>query len=201
VPAGAGENILIDDNFCQPAQRGIFIWPATWRLDGSTMTLWQADRTSGSTLRQFDVVVATRAGKRTLYPEVYRLVDAVTWRSSSTSEVIDAASASVSRRTIAVDLRFAAPLPARGEGTCTAAVTLTVDGVTSAPPTTSCEYGAVGDLQQLRLSLDSSGLSRAAQSALLQFHSPWMVLDPADPTYLTKGGWPGLDGPPSRLSP
>jgi hypothetical protein len=201
LPAGAAESVVVDDNACYPEMRGIFRTPETYQLAGTTLTLSQTDRWQRKTRQQQDVATGTIGMTRTLFLRIFKPVDAVTWHASTVTDTYDANGALASHHTVSVDLRFAAPLPAQGQGTCLVDVSYVVDGSAGRSPATACNYAPAGGIQRIEfVGFDFTRVSGGGPlSQVLTVFGQWMWLNPADPTYLYVTAWPGLDAAPPRL--
>lgn len=122
LPGGVGERVLFDQNACHYAQRGTFITPASYLLDGNLLT-WMAP----GSLRRFNIGVGTQSdGKRSLGHHAYQRLGPTSWRSISQEESYDA-EGTLQRSNSTVDLVLDMPLPDGGEAEMQAYVDVTLE--------------------------------------------------------------------------
>ena len=201
---GQAERVVIDNDACQPSQRGTRTTSVVYTLKGRTLTM-----SEGSTTREFAVATGDIASTRLMFVEVYEPISGATWRGSSTSESLEAG-AVVQRTTVNVELRFTAPVPTSGSGDCTADVAFTVEGytqrdqfggdlpvdqretiVTGTLAGRACRYGPSPQGQQIEFigGLDFSAQPNWAMNRLTSMAPGRLWLNPAEPEYLFKSGW------------
>jgi hypothetical protein len=201
LPAPVAESVVIDDNACYPAMRGIFRTPETYQLAGTTLTFSQTNRSKFMTRQQYDVATGTIGTTRYLFHRILKPVDAVRWHGASVTDAYDQNGALTSHHSVTVDLRFTAALPAQGQGNCVVDVSYMVDGITGQSQATSCTYAPAGSLQRI----DFGGfdfnplLGGGTLSQVLTLFNQTLFRNPADPTYLYQTSWPGLNATPPRL--
>jgi hypothetical protein len=122
LPGGIGEQIRFDQNACYYDERGTFITPASYVLDGHLLT-WMAP----GSLQRFNVGVGTQTdGKRLLGHHAYLRLGPSRWRSTSQDESYDA-EGTLRRSTSTVDLVLDAPLPDSGARDVQAYVDVTLE--------------------------------------------------------------------------
>jgi hypothetical protein len=100
---GSAESILVDDDACYPEDRGLFITPAVYALDGRSLTF-----TTPTTVERDAVAVGERFGQRRLCRRVFLPVEPLHWQSIVELEVRDGEQTLVQTRT-QVDLFFGEP--------------------------------------------------------------------------------------------
>ena len=223
LPDGVAESILIDANACSADRRGTFIANRSYSLAGRTLTLdgpVPSATPDGWSVRE-SLAVAVGVGtdaQPILLPNVLEAVDETTWRSRYVIEYRDASAVLTSRREVAIELAFGAPLPATGAGACQVIMRFTVQSyqtldvyglpLAEADRTTTysdqfdtlgCQYGPSDRGQQLTM----QGMAYdqlpgwVATNIQSTFKSPlWLGLD--EPVYLfMNNGYRKADGLPS----
>ena len=148
---GVAESIRIDNNACYPEDRGTFIIPTTYAVDGRTLTL----TTPTESLRSA-VAVGEHSGRRLLFQRVFVPIDALHWQAVVESDLLVDDEVHL-RRATRVDLFFDATLPASGEAAGSAELHYELTTVDERLPPAERETAATGSQTALtwRVTRDS----------------------------------------------
>jgi len=115
LPEGEAQTVRIDNDSCYPEQRGTFVTPTGYSLDGRELTLTVAQTADNfESVERFAVAAATLQGRQVLYTALYEPVDPLHWRRTYVQETHDGGELS-SRYSASMDFRFDVPVSV-GEG-------------------------------------------------------------------------------------
>jgi hypothetical protein len=220
---GATESIRVNNDACYPEDRGLFITPATYALDGRTLSV-----TTDAGVTRSAIAVGERSGGRYLYRQVLMRVgplhwqEVVEWESRYADEASDAGATQLLGLRYQVDLFFNASPPSTGEAAGTAELhyELTWPDESRASDEREREASATltaltwrerpdtadPSLQQIEVSGIPPGTwdDLAVSSILLGMLSfnetgIWLSLDPGQPDHFSGAGVPALAAPPAAL--
>ena len=200
VSATELEHLFADTDACRPSDNwGTTITPGTYRLEGRTLT-YELD---GGSLERFDLGVGKISTTTVMYHDVFLPVDETSWRGTKISERFDDQGELEYRNEVVVDLRFAAPVPVDGSGSCTAEIDFdlaqfdaarepgaTDEAFTGSFGAVPCEYAPSAQGQRIDFdSLAWSELPFWVQTNLQKvLTGSRLWLDPAQPDFLF-GSW------------